>query len=74
MPEMLTPELVASLPWLSHVIRRVQSLRFGSIHIKVHDGQVVMVESLEQRRFHPGSKDGEGKPARSTKDSFDPKT
>ena len=74
MSEISPSELVASLPWLSHVIRRVKSLRFGSIHIKVHDGQVVVVESLEQRRFHSGSKDGEGKPGRSKNDSFDPKT
>jgi hypothetical protein len=31
---------------------------------KVHDGQVVVVESLEQRRFQPSVKDGESKPAR----------
>jgi hypothetical protein len=64
MPENAPSELVVNQPWLSHVIRRVQSLRFGSIHIKVHDGQVVVVESLEQKRFQPSVKDIESKPAR----------
>jgi hypothetical protein len=64
MSEIGSSELVVNQPWLSHVIRRVQSLRFGSIHIKVHDGQVVVVESLEQKRFQPPVKDSESKPAR----------
>ena len=55
-------ETGALLPWLPHVIKKVQSLRFGSVQIKIHDGQVVVVESLEQKRFHPISKDSEGKP------------
>jgi hypothetical protein len=33
MSEIASSELVVNQPWLSHVIRRVQSLRFGSIHI-----------------------------------------
>jgi hypothetical protein len=35
------------------VIRKVSSLRFGSVQITVHDGKVTQVESVEKTRFVP---------------------
>jgi hypothetical protein len=37
--------------WLRVVVERARALRYGSIQIKVHDSQVVLVESTEQTRF-----------------------
>lgn len=37
--------------WLEVVQRRVESLRFGSVQIVVHEGRVTQVESLEKTRF-----------------------
>jgi hypothetical protein len=73
MPELPSLDPAATLPWLSHVIRKVQALRFGSVQIKIHEGQVVVVESLEQKRFHPAPKDGEAKPAPNAKKPPAPK-
>jgi hypothetical protein len=45
---------------MHYVTERVRSLRFGSIVIKVHDGQVVVVESTELTRFQPSEKAAPG--------------
>jgi hypothetical protein len=37
--------------WLEVVRRKVGSLRFGSVQITVHDGQVTQVESVEKTRI-----------------------
>jgi hypothetical protein len=37
--------------WTRVVVQKVRSLRYGSVHIKVHDAQVVLVEATEQTRF-----------------------
>lgn len=42
--------------WLDIVSQKVSSLRFGSVQITVHDGQVTMVECLEKTRFTPARK------------------
>lgn len=39
--------------WIEVVIRKVSSLRFGSVQITVHDGKVTQVESIEKTRFVP---------------------
>lgn len=39
---------------LSEVSRLLKDLRFGSIEIQVHDGQVVAIERRERTRFAPG--------------------
>ena len=62
MSQLSLTEAATIPPRLPHVIKKVQSLRFGSVQIKIHDGQVVVVESLEQKRFYPISKDSERKP------------
>jgi hypothetical protein len=42
-----------SADWIEVVIRKVSSLRFGSVQITVHDGKVTQVESIEKTRFVP---------------------
>ncbi len=37
--------------WVRIVGEKVRALRFGTVHIKVHEAQVVLVESTEQTRF-----------------------
>jgi len=37
--------------WLEVVRRNVSNLRFGSVQITVHDGQVTQIESVEKTRF-----------------------
>lgn len=34
-----------------HILQSLQSLRFGSLEIVVHDGRVVQVEKSEKLRF-----------------------
>lgn len=42
--------------WTKLVVEKVRSLKFGTVHIKVHEGQVVVVEATEQTRFDLASK------------------
>ena len=37
--------------WLEVVRKNVSNLRFGSVHITVHDGRVTQIESVEKTRF-----------------------
>ncbi len=37
--------------WLEVARQKVQNLRFGSIQITVHEGQVTQIESVEKTRF-----------------------
>ena len=39
--------------WLRIVRMRAERLRYGSIHVTVHDGRVTQVESIEKTRFLP---------------------
>lgn len=41
----------AEQSWTRVVVEKVRALRFGTIHIKVHEAQVVLVEATEQTRF-----------------------
>ncbi len=41
----------SALDWAALVVERVGALRFGTVQIKVHEGQVVLVEATEQTRF-----------------------
>jgi hypothetical protein len=42
--------------WTRVVVEKVRALRFGTVHIKVHEAQVVLVEATEQTRFDLGTK------------------
>jgi hypothetical protein len=44
---------LTSADWIEVVIRKVSTLRFGSVQITVHDGKVTQVESVEKTRFVP---------------------
>jgi hypothetical protein len=37
--------------WTRVVVEKVRALRYGTVHIKVHEAQVVLVETTEQTRF-----------------------
>lgn len=37
--------------WLKVVLERARGLRFGTVQIKIHEAQVVLVEATEQTRF-----------------------
>jgi hypothetical protein len=47
---------------LEVVRRNVDSLRYGSIQITVHDGRVTQIESIERTRFTTGREES-GRPA-----------
>jgi hypothetical protein len=55
----LTKSAPASLPeldqreqaWTRVVVEKVRTLRYGTVHIKVHESQVVLIEATEQTRF-----------------------
>jgi hypothetical protein len=42
--------------WTRVVVEKVRALRYGTVHIKVHEAQVVLVESTEQTRFDLAAK------------------
>ena len=39
--------------WLELVRQAVTSLRYGVVHITVHDGRVTQIEKTEKRRLDP---------------------
>jgi len=42
--------------WLERIRESVGSMSYGSIHIKIHDGEVVEIETSRKFRFpHPAS-------------------
>jgi hypothetical protein len=42
---------VLAAPILKELIEAIQSLRFGSVEITVHDGRVTQIEKREKVRF-----------------------
>ena len=47
--------------WLEVVRRKVASIRYGSVQVTVHEGQVTQVEAVEKTRFVP-DKPGPARP------------
>ncbi|MEI6714724.1 MAG: YezD family protein [Verrucomicrobiota bacterium] len=37
--------------WVQALVEKVRSLRYGTVHVKVHEAQVVLIETTEQTRF-----------------------
>lgn len=37
--------------WMEVVVKKIGTLRYGSVQITVHDGRVTLVESIEKTRF-----------------------
>ncbi len=47
-----TPTAAESSPsWLRWLLPKLQSLRFGSVHLVVHDGRVTQIELTERTRL-----------------------
>lgn len=42
--------------WLPLLLSKVRALRFGTVQLKVHESQVVVLETVEQTRFELPSK------------------
>jgi|GEM_PF-5803425 hypothetical protein len=42
--------------WVRVIIEKIRALKFGTVHIKIHESQVVVIESTEQTRFELGAK------------------
>jgi len=42
-------------PWLELVAAKVAKIRYGSVHISVHNGEVTAVECVEKTRFNQPS-------------------
>lgn len=53
-PEAAEPE------WVTAVREKVRHLQFGTVQIKIHESQVVLVESIEQTRFDLAAKSRKG--------------
>ncbi|GAA5481607.1 YezD family protein [Haloferula sargassicola] len=45
------PAQAGAEAWLEVVREKVTRLKYGSVQITVHDGQVTQIESLERTRF-----------------------
>lgn len=41
--------------WMEVVRRKVAAIRFGSVQVTVHEGQVTLVDALERTRIAPGN-------------------
>ena len=46
----------AEQAWTRVVVEKVRALRYGTVHIKVHEAQVVLIEATEQTRFDLAAK------------------
>jgi hypothetical protein len=42
--------------WTRVIVEKVRALRYGTVHIKVHEAQVVLIEATEQTRFDLATK------------------
>lgn len=38
-------------PWVEIIRRKVGAMRFGSVHLTIHDGRVTQVEATEKTRL-----------------------
>lgn len=54
---------LAAEAWVEIVRRKVDSMRFGSVQIVVHEGRVTQVESTEKTRL-PDTVNGSGNNAK----------
>ncbi|WP_379128062.1 YezD family protein [Paenibacillus sp. sgz500958] len=41
--------------WLERIAGLLDDMEFGSLHIVVHEGQIVQMERTERKRFENGS-------------------
>jgi hypothetical protein len=45
------PEIPAGEPRLEVVLEKLKTMRYGSIHLSVHEGRVTFVEATEKTRL-----------------------
>ena len=43
--------VVVTDTWLNEIVRNVQGLSYGEVHITVHDGQIVQIDRTERNRY-----------------------
>jgi hypothetical protein len=60
-------------PWLSVVRKEAASLRFGLIQIKVHDGEIVQIESTRKLRVEDILPESESPPTEHS-EAYPPKS
>ena len=48
------PNTAAAPDWIALVREKVESLRFGVVHLVVHDGRVTQIERTEKTRLPAG--------------------
>jgi len=48
--------------WMATLKRQVQSLRFGTVQLVVHESQVVQIETTEKVRFEPSARSSNNSP------------
>lgn len=41
--------------WLARIREHLDDMEFGSLHIVVHEGQIVQMERTERKRFENGA-------------------
>jgi len=39
--------------WLKQIAECIEGLKFGQVHITVHDGRIVQIDRIERKRFDP---------------------
>ncbi|HEY1172272.1 MAG TPA: YezD family protein [Verrucomicrobiae bacterium] len=61
-----TAETAADL-WLAAVKEEVAGLRFGTVQVIVHEGEVVQIERVSRRRLGPGQSSNRNLSPRSAK-------
>jgi hypothetical protein len=47
--------------WLTRIAGLLDDMEFGSLHIVVHEGQIVQMERTERKRFENGSGNANGR-------------
>lgn len=47
----MSTETTTEEPWLKALRQRVQSLRFGSVQLVIHEGRITQIEATEKLRF-----------------------
>lgn len=47
--------------WLTRIAGLLDNMEFGSLHIVVHEGQIVQMERTERKRFENGSGSANGR-------------
>ncbi|MCK6077199.1 MULTISPECIES: YezD family protein [Paenibacillus] len=55
--------------WLDRIAGQLNDMEFGSLHIVVHEGQIVQMERTERKRFENTSSSGVSKSGNAARSS-----